>query len=171
MIQDAVSEMTLECSNKKRTDSSGSMKGSPSKRARIQNDVLSISLTPRKSNRLQESPLRCTPVKQPENISTLQSPSQAIIQKSPKVNLQTTPSKKQNNKDTTKDRGEKNRQQAPIKHSIYRSKSEGWDDIDVIPMDASPPSQWRADACVLGAKQNSLPSCCTLSMTSVILLF
>ncbi|NP_001086115.1 leucine-rich repeat and WD repeat-containing protein 1 [Xenopus laevis] len=90
-------DTAVENSSKKRESADECTEGSPTKRPRIQIDLQSMPLSPRKSSRLQNSPLCLTPTKRKQETSAQGTPSKFIETKSPKIALKTTPSKKHTN--------------------------------------------------------------------------
>ncbi|XP_075450439.1 leucine-rich repeat and WD repeat-containing protein 1 isoform X1 [Ascaphus truei] len=76
-------------------------KGSPTKRPRILSDIMSMSVSPERSGRLRNSPLKCTPLnsKQNQAVTILEQRGEGKSAAFPEATLKSTPSKTHPRKD------------------------------------------------------------------------
>ncbi|KAM8976615.1 leucine-rich repeat and WD repeat-containing protein 1 isoform 2-T2 [Pelodytes ibericus] len=92
------------------------LEGSPAKRLRIKSDVASLSLSPRRSTKLQDSPLKITPNKQKQGNADQGQHSESKLAKVPKAVLKSTPTKTLLSDDKTLTNGKQNRSQREPKN-------------------------------------------------------
>ncbi|KAM4796497.1 leucine-rich repeat and WD repeat-containing protein 1 [Rhinophrynus dorsalis] len=115
--EDNVDIQTKKSPSKKRRDSATDCKEeSPTKKPRILSDVLSVSLSPRRSSRIQESPLKITPIKTTQDNAISLQASKIALDMSSTVTSKSTPSKHQPKDERMMANGKQNSLRGEIKN-------------------------------------------------------
>ncbi|KAM4699101.1 leucine-rich repeat and WD repeat-containing protein 1 [Discoglossus pictus] len=109
---------TLESPGKQKRDAMDCTEESPTKRTKLLSDIISTSMSPRRSSRLHESPLKNTPMKNRLNqaVKNLDEGGPDKMNTFPKDRLKDTPSKKHEIEDPKHINGKQNITQSALKH-------------------------------------------------------
>ncbi|XP_075052840.1 leucine-rich repeat and WD repeat-containing protein 1 [Mixophyes fleayi] len=97
-------EAPVTPSKKRRNNETDCVVGTPAKRLKT-SDVRPAASSPRRSSKVQETPLRCTPMRNKQNSTPVKEQGHRGLPTPPKVNTRMTPSKKEREEEQTQSSG------------------------------------------------------------------